>query len=120
METPEQLTPILEDYAQQGWISIIGGCCLRGSHSRHCQKPSEKLPLHVPPKPISTRSSTQIGAVGATLTFVGETHECHRLTQVCAFAKAAYRSVEIARQQVDNGANIIDINFDEGMIDARK
>ncbi len=123
-ETPAQLTPILEEYARQGWVNIIGGCCgTTPDHIRAIAEAVKNLPPRVPTKPIeySIFSGLEQLALRAdsNFTMIGERTN---VTGSPKFARLVREGdlnagLEIARQQVDNGANIIDINFDEGMID---
>ena len=123
-ETPAQLTPILEDYARNGWINIVGGCCgTTPEHIRAIAQAVEKLPPRVPSPHIeySIFSGLEQLALRAenNFTMIGERTN---VTGSPKFARLVREgdlnaALEIARQQVDNGANIIDINFDEGMID---
>jgi len=123
-ETPTQLTPILEEYARQGWVNIIGGCCgTTPDHIRAIAQAVENLPPRVPPKSIeysifsgleqlALRSDSNFTMIGERTNVTGSP-KFARLVREGNLSEA----LEIARQQVDNGANIIDINFDEGMID---
>ena len=123
-ETPAQLTPILEDYARQGWINIVGGCCgTTPEHIRAIADAVKNLPPRVPPHDVeySIFSGLEQLAIRAesNFTMIGERTN---VTGSPKFARLVREgnldeALEIARQQVDNGANIIDINFDEGMID---
>ena len=126
-ETPTQLTPILEEYARQGWVNIIGGCCgTTPDHIRAIAEAIEKLPPRVPPKPIEYSIFSGLEQLSlradSNFTMVGERTN---VTGSPKFARLVREgnlneALEIARQQVDNGANIIDINFDEGMIDGQE
>ncbi len=123
-ETPLQLTPILEEYARLGWVNIIGGCCgTTPEHIRAIAQAVEKLPPRVVPPPIeySIFSGLEQLSLRAenNFTMIGERTN---VTGSPKFARLVREgdlnaALEIARQQVENGANIIDINFDEGLID---
>ncbi len=121
---PAAMADYIEDFAKQGWLNIVGGCC--GStpdHIRAIADRLQKMPPRQDPEPIVwTRLS---GTLAATLrpetqfTMVGERTN---VTGSRAFAKLIRNdqfdaAVEVARQQVENGATIIDINMDDALLD---
>jgi 5-methyltetrahydrofolate--homocysteine methyltransferase len=124
-ETPEYMGQLMGDYARNGWINIIGGCCgTTPDHIRAIAEAVEGLPPRVPSTPPKyTRFSGQRPLVirpESNFTMVGERSN---VTGSPKFKRLVIEgdlegALEIARQQVDNGANIIDINFDEGMLDS--
>lgn len=126
-ETPEMLSSTLKEFADAGWLNLVGGCC--GTTPAHISAIVEKLsPISkrkIPTIDIQTRLSglepLNIKAEGAkTFFMVGERTN---VTGSPVFARHIRESnfeaaLEVARQQVINGANILDINFDEGLIDS--
>lgn len=122
--TPEHVAGIISEYAREGWLNIIGGCCgTTPDHIRAIAQSVEGLPPRVPPtiEPLSRFSGLEalILRPESNFTMVGERTN---VTGSPKFARLIREgnlgeAMEIARQQVDNGANIIDINFDEGMLD---
>jgi len=121
---PAAMADYIEDFAKQGWLNIVGACC--GStpdHIRAIADRLQKMPPRQDPEPIVwTRLS---GTLAATLrpetqfTMVGERTN---VTGSRAFAKLIRNdqfdaAVEVARQQVENGATIIDINMDDALLD---
>jgi 5-methyltetrahydrofolate--homocysteine methyltransferase len=126
-ETPETLAPQLREWAGNGWLNIVGGCC--GTTPAHIKALAEAvrgLPPRVPP---SVEPYTRLSGLEA-LTIRPETNfvnigERTNVTGSPKFAKLIlagdYESaVAIAKQQVENGAQIIDVNMDEGMLDSEK
>lgn len=126
-ETPEMLSKTLKEFAEAGWLNLVGGCC--GTTPAHIRAIVEKLsPISqrkIPTIEIQTRLSglepLNIPSQGAkTFFMVGERTN---VTGSPAFARHIREgnfeaALEVARQQVINGANILDINFDEGLIDS--
>lgn len=126
-ETPEMLASTLKDYAQEGWLNIVGGCC--GTTPPHIAAIVKELtpiatraiPSIVPKTRLAGLEPLNLDSSGErTFIMVGERTN---VTGSPVFARYVREgnfeaALEVARQQVLNGANIIDINFDEGMIDS--
>lgn len=126
-ETPEMTSQYIYDIAKHGILNIIGGCC--GTTPLHiraivekCQNlaPHEKsLPTFgtalsgLEPLLIDNIHNPQYYMVGERTNVAGSP-KFARLVREGNFSEA----LEIAKQQVENGANAIDINFDDGMLDA--
>lgn len=126
-ETPQQMAAHLNDFVQNQFVNIIGGCCgTTPDHIREFAKVAETARLRlVPPK------STQLKLSGLEPLTVFEGSNFINIgerTNVSGSRKFAKLIVEgnfdaalaIARQQVDNGAQVIDINMDEAMLDSEK
>ena len=124
-ETPEQTAEALQDFAQSGFVNIIGGCC--GTTPDHIQSIIEKT-KDFPPRalrtiPAQTRlSGLEAFNIDSEQTFVS-IGERTNVTGSPRFKKMIVESnwdgaLAVAQQQVENGANIIDINFDEGLLDS--
>ncbi len=127
-ETPEQTSDNLEEFAQSGLINIVGGCC--GTTPEHIHAIREKLSdlqtRQIPnvqqamslsglePLNISSDGNTQFYMVGERTNVTGSPRFA-KLIKNDDFDTA----LNVARQQVENGANIIDINFDEGLLDSK-
>ncbi|MES2745466.1 MAG: methionine synthase, partial [Bdellovibrionota bacterium] len=127
-ETPAMTSSFLEEFAQSKLINIVGGCC--GTTPPHIKAIAEhvktKAPRALPSLEVSTRLSglepLVISATGNLFYMVGERAN---VTGSPKFAKLIKEGnfeagLAIARQQVESGANIIDINFDEGMLDSEQ
>jgi 5-methyltetrahydrofolate--homocysteine methyltransferase len=124
-ETPPVTSGLLKEFADSGFLNIVGGCCgTTPDHIRAIARAvADQQPRAVPAKRPGTRLSglEAFSLVGAKAPFamVGER------TNVTGSPKFAGlirnndfdAALSVARQQVENGANIIDINFDEGMLD---
>ena len=125
--TPQQLVDVMGDYAKSGWINIIGGCCgTTPAHIAALAKCVEGVkPRQIPEKqhltqfsglePLTVRPESNFQMIGERTNVTGSP-KFSRLIKEEKFTEA----LEIARQQVENGANIIDINFDEGLLDGPK
>ncbi len=124
-ETPVSMTPQMHEFAANGWCNIIGGCC--GTTPDHIRAIVEAVrdckPRRVPQVPNYSRFSGLEALVlrpESNFTMVGERTN---VTGSPKFARLIREgnleeALSIARQQVENGANIIDINFDEGLLDS--
>ncbi|MEY4617123.1 MAG: hypothetical protein RJB66_2083 [Pseudomonadota bacterium] len=126
-ETPEMLATTLLDFAKEGWLNIVGGCC--GTTPPHIKRIVEELapvvPRAIPLLASQTRlaglESLNISSYGdKTFLMVGERTNVTGSPVFARYIKEGNfeAAIEVARQQVLNGANIIDINFDEGLIDS--
>jgi 5-methyltetrahydrofolate--homocysteine methyltransferase len=126
-ETPESMARQLEVFAQQGLVNIVGGCC--GSTPDHIRAIAAAVhqhkPRQVPQVPVHLRLS---GLEPFTLTreipFVN-VGERTNVTGSARFRKLITAgdypaALEVARDQVQNGAQVIDVNMDEGLIDSEK
>ncbi len=123
-ETPESLAPQLREWAEQGWLNIIGGCC--GTTPDHIRAMAEAI-RGLPPRQRSTREHTL--RLSGLEPFVARPEipfinigERTNVTGSPKFAKLILsgnfdEALAVARQQVIAGAQIIDINMDEGMLD---
>ncbi|MDB5539336.1 MAG: methionine synthase [Devosia sp.] len=126
-ETPEFMARQLEGFARDGFLNIVGGCC--GSTPDHIRAIAEAVgkykPRKIPEVPTFLRLS---GLEPFTLTrdipFVN-IGERTNVTGSARFRKLITAgdytaALDVARDQVQNGAQIIDINMDEGLIDSEK
>jgi 5-methyltetrahydrofolate--homocysteine methyltransferase len=124
---PEDMGPLMRDFAEQRWLNIAGGCC--GNTPEHIRCIAEALRDVAPRKLPAPKSVTAYaGLEPLTLrpeipfTLIGERTN---VTGSPKFAKLILEGkldegLKIARQQVEGGAAIIDVNFDEGMLDGEK
>jgi len=126
-ETPETLAPQLQEWAENGWLNIVGGCCgTTPAHIHALAQAVRGLPPRVPPK---VEPSTRLSGL-EPLTIRPETNfvnigERTNVTGSPKFAKLILAgnyeaALTIAKQQVENGAQIIDVNMDEAMLDSEK
>jgi 5-methyltetrahydrofolate--homocysteine methyltransferase len=126
-ETPETLAPQLKEWAENGWLNIVGGCCgTTPAHIRAIAEAVRGLPPRVPPKvePGTRLSGLEPLTIRPEANFVN-IGERTNVTGSPKFAKlilaANYEAaLTVAKQQVENGAQIIDVNMDEAMLDSEK
>ncbi len=126
-ETPQSLAPQLQEWAQNGWLNIVGGCC--GTTPDHIKLIAEAI-KGIPPRVVpNVKPFLRLSGLEA-LTLTPETNfvnvgERTNVTGSPKFAKLILENnfeeaLSVARQQVENGAQIIDVNMDEGMLDGVK
>ena len=122
--TPELMGKFAREWASSGWINIMGGCCgTTPAHIGAIAQAVQGVPPRVPPQiePLSRFAGLEplVVSPDANFLLVGERTN---VTGSPKFARLIREgkideALTIARQQVENGANIIDINFDEGLLD---
>jgi 5-methyltetrahydrofolate--homocysteine methyltransferase len=125
-ETPDTLAPQLREWAENGWLNIVGGCC--GTTPAHIKLLAEAVRDVWPRKIPAVEPYTRLSGLEA-LTIRPDTNfvnigERTNVTGSPAFAKLILEgnyegALSVARQQVAGGAQIIDINMDEGMLDSK-
>ncbi|HEY8605727.1 MAG TPA: methionine synthase [Noviherbaspirillum sp.] len=124
-ETPDVTSSLLKDFAQSGFVNIAGGCC--GTTPDHIRAIAETL--HGIPPRIPAQSDHRMKLSGLEPFFIDEDSlfvnvgERTNVTGSKAFARMILNeqydeALSVARQQVENGAQIIDINMDEAMLDS--
>ncbi|HYD33640.1 MAG TPA: homocysteine S-methyltransferase family protein, partial [Methylophilaceae bacterium] len=124
-ETPDVTSALLKDFALSGFVNIAGGCC--GTTPAHIKAIAEQVqglpPREIPAVPRITRlSGLEPFTINDDSLFVN-VGERTNVTGSKAFARMILNgqfdeALSVARQQVENGAQVIDINMDEGMLDA--
>jgi len=123
-ETPEQMAETLHEFAASGFLNVVGGCC--GTRPEHIKAINDVL-QGVPARKIPNKKN-QLSLSGLeALTINSESlfvniGERTNITGSARFKKLILNddydtALEVALQQVDNGAQLIDINMDEGMLD---
>ena len=124
-ETPQDMVDELSEWAEQGLLNIVGGCC--GTSPAHIKALSQisenyaprKIPALVPSchlsglEPLTIDKESLFVNVGERTNVTGSA-KFLRLIKENDFETA----LDVAREQVENGAQIIDINMDEGMLDS--
>ncbi len=124
---PDSMAAVIGEFARSGLVNIVGGCCgTTPVHIKAFAKAIEGVtPRKVPEKPRYLRLS---GLEPFTLTpdtnFVN-VGERTNITGSAKFRKLIAagdyeKALDVARAQVENGAQIIDVNMDEGLIDSEK
>jgi 5-methyltetrahydrofolate--homocysteine methyltransferase len=126
-ETPDSFAPQLREWAANGWLNIVGGCC--GTTPAHihliAQAVKEFTPRALPKIPPYTRLAGQGPLVirpDSNFTMIGErtnvtgSKKFARLVLANDFETAG----SVAREQVTGGANVLDINMDEALLDGEQ
>jgi 5-methyltetrahydrofolate--homocysteine methyltransferase len=126
-ETPEFMAEQIESFAAAGYVNIVGGCC--GSTPEHIAAIAAAVGKHAPravPEavPLMRLSGLEAFTLTKEIPFVN-VGERTNVTGSARFRKLITAgdytaALEVARDQVANGAQIIDINMDEGLIDSGK
>src|SRR5215204_500788 len=126
-ETPEMMAAEIRQWAEAGWLNIVGGCC--GTTPDHMKAMGEAVsdypPREIPETPRKLRlSGLEPCNVGPDSLFVN-VGERTNVTGSARFKDLVLNedyetALEVARQQVENGAQIIDINMDEGMLEGEE
>jgi 5-methyltetrahydrofolate--homocysteine methyltransferase len=124
-EQPHETAGYIEEWAQNGWLNITGGCC--GTTPDHIRQIAEHVKLFSPRtiperEPRLRLSGLEPVNVGADSLFVN-VGERTNVTGSKAFARLILaddytEALSVARQQVENGAQVIDVNMDEAMLDS--
>ncbi len=126
-ETPEQMAPQILDYLKEGLVNIVGGCC--GTTPKHIAAFARLLKdakPHVPPKinittslsglePLVIDKNTNFVNIGERTNVAGS-KKFARLIREEKYEEA----LSVARDMVEGGAQIIDVNMDDAMLDAKK
>ncbi len=125
-DTPEHMAEVLGDFAEEGWLNMVGGCC--GTTPEHiaaiAEAVSRRGTLRVPGPmdPLSRYSGLETFTIrpDGNFTMIGErtnvtgSRKFARLVRQEKYEEA----LAVARQQIEGGANIIDVNMDEGLLDS--
>ena len=125
-ETPEYTASLIKEFAQSGFVNLVGGCC--GTTPAHIKAIADAVrgiaPRAVPVIEKRTRlSGLEPLNIGDDSLFVN-VGERANVTGSKAFARLILAGdyaagLSVARQQVENGAQMIDINMDEAMLDSK-
>ncbi|WP_420960222.1 methionine synthase [Brucella sp. IR073] len=126
-ESPEAMAAQIETFAREGLVNVVGGCC--GSTPDHIRAIAEAVSRHRPreipeAEPLMRLSGLEPFTLTKDIPFVN-VGERTNVTGSAKFRKLItagdYASaLDVARDQVENGAQIIDVNMDEGLIDSQK
>jgi 5-methyltetrahydrofolate--homocysteine methyltransferase len=124
-QSPEHMAALLGEFAQSGWLNIVGGCC--GTTPDHIAAIADAvtgLPPRTPAEPsrwsrfsgletLEIRDDSNFIMVGERTNVTGS-RRFARLIRTGDYEGA----VSVAGQQVEGGANILDVNMDEGLLDS--
>ncbi|MCK6691234.1 MAG: methionine synthase [Thermoanaerobaculia bacterium] len=134
-QTPHEMCGFIEDFARSGLVNIVGGCCgTTPDHIRHIAGHVAKIKPHRRPsdngenrenplrygalsgmEPLILRKDMNFINIGERTNVTGS-KKFANLIKTGNFAEA----LSVARQQVEGGAQIIDVNMDEGLLDSEK
>ncbi|KAL4238834.1 hypothetical protein ACF0H5_003541 [Mactra antiquata] len=125
-ETPDMMAAHLKEFASAGLVNIVGGCCgTTPAHIKAIKEAVEVYPPRIPPsslqKDFMLLSGLEPMNIGPYTNFVNIGERCNvagsrkfaRLVTTGNYDEA----LSIAKVQVENGAQVLDINMDEGMLD---
>ncbi len=125
-QTPDQMAAALGEFASAGLVNLVGGCC--GTTPEHVAAMREAVRECPPRPPVQARAGLQLAGleplrIDSESLFVN-VGERTNVTGSARFARLIREedydsAVQVARQQVESGAQIIDVNMDEGMLDSR-
>lgn len=124
-ETANQMAEVMKDYAESGFMNIMGGCC--GTTPDHIRAMAEFAttaePRQIPEikpylrlsglEPLVVREDTNFVNIGERTNVTGSKKFARLIT-----SGAYEEALSVARDQVEGGAQILDINMDEGMLDS--
>jgi 5-methyltetrahydrofolate--homocysteine methyltransferase len=126
-DTPESMSRQIGEWARAGWLNIAGGCC--GTTPEHIRALAETLRGVAPRTPVERSHALRLAGMEplniddrSLFVNVGERTN---VTGSKAFARLVLAddysgALAVARQQVENGAQVIDVNMDEAMLDSEK
>ncbi|MEO5346920.1 MAG: methionine synthase [Magnetococcus sp. YQC-9] len=125
-ETPQAMAAILREFALSGLINIAGGCCgttpafIRAIAEAVRDLPPRRLPRSTGLCHLSGLEPLEIGAPESLFVNVGERTNVSGSRKFARLIRDGNdeEAIEVARQQVEDGAQIIDINMDDAMLDA--
>src|SRR5215216_182896 len=126
-ESPEYMATEIGEWARNGWLNIVGGCC--GTTPEHIKAIADAVsgnpPREVPKLPHKLRlSGLEPANIGPDSLFVNVGERTNvtgsRRFKDLILSGNYETALEVAQQQVENGAQIIDINMDEGMLDGEE
>jgi 5-methyltetrahydrofolate--homocysteine methyltransferase len=126
-ETPAYTASVLREFAEAGFLNIVGGCC--GTTPAHVEAIAAAVRGIAPHRRASPPAALRLSGlepltIGDSTNFVN-IGERTNVTGSAKFKKLVLEgnyeaALEVARQQIEAGAVIIDVNFDEGMLDAEQ
>lgn len=140
--SPQKFADAVGEFAQEGWVNILGGCCgttpahiaavreaIRGAKPHMRNRPDGRtyfsglellaVDSRRPAPDASAEGGEAAQAAASGFLMIGERTNVTGSPKFAKLIKAGKfdEALAIARQQVENGANVLDVNFDEGMLD---
>lgn len=125
-QSPEQMGAELKDWAESGFFNMVGGCC--GSTPEHIAKIAEVV-KNIPPRtlkqvekacrlsglePFNLKKDSLFANIGERANVTGSAKFLRLIKE-----EKLEEALSVAREQVENGAQLIDINMDEGLLDSK-
>ncbi|MFN0042490.1 MAG: methionine synthase [Alphaproteobacteria bacterium] len=126
-ESPAYMAELLGEFARAGLLNVVGGCC--GTTPDHIKAISEAVAGHAPRRPANPPPRLRLAglepleiAPQTNFVNIGERTNVTGSAKFAELIKAGEydKAVDVARQQVRNGAQIIDVNMDEGLLDSER
>ena len=127
MRAPQSMAGVLREFAESGLVNLVGGCC--GTTPEHIRAIAEAVRGLPPRRPAQVEAKCRLSGlepltIGPPSVF-SNIGERTNVTGSRKFARLILAgeydaAVEIARQQVESGAVMLDVNMDEGMLDSRQ
>ena len=121
----DEMAAIVSEFADAGWLNLVGGCC--GTTPEHIRAIAEAVAGKAVHQPVAHDSRTRLSGMepfvirpDSNFTMIGErtnvtgSRRFARLIKTGDFETA----LEVARDQVEGGANVLDVNMDEGLLDS--
>ena len=125
-QTPTEMGEWMHEFAQNGFVNIVGGCC--GSQPEHIETIAKVAAEYAPREPEQQKRACRLSGLEAfnitadsLFVNVGERTNVTGSRRFATLIKDEdyETALEVARDQVENGAQLIDINMDAGMLDAK-
>ncbi|MSR22387.1 MAG: methionine synthase [Gemmatimonadetes bacterium] len=126
-QTPGEMASLMGAFAERGLLNVVGGCC--GTTPEHIAAVVEAVSVHPPRRiptlpPLCRLSGLEPMNLGRQLNFVnvGERTNVTGSKRFCTYIKENRydEALEVARGQVEGGAQILDVNMDEGLLDSKE
>jgi 5-methyltetrahydrofolate--homocysteine methyltransferase len=126
-QSPEAMKAYIEEFAKSGLVNIVGGCC--GTTPEHIRAIAEAVEGIVPRKVAEPSEYTMLSGLEpliirpeSNFVNIGERTNVTGSRQFARYIKSGDfgEALRVAQQQVEGGAQVIDINMDEGLLDSEK
>ncbi len=126
-DTPEYMAGVLSGFAREGFLNFAGGCC--GTTPEHVRAIADAVAALAPHRPSSPPPFTRLSGLepltirpDSNFILVGERTNVTGSKKFARLVKeGAYEgALEVARNQVEGGANVLDVNMDEGLLDSER
>ena len=122
---PDEMAAILSEFADAGWLNLVGGCC--GTTPDHIRAIADVIATKQVHRRVAHDSRTRLSGMeplvirpDSNFTMIGERTNVTGSRRFARLIKAGdfETALEVARDQVEGGANILDVNMDEGLLDS--